>query len=50
MRLLMFHGTDDEIIPTQMAKQLLENAPEPKKLVMISQAKHNNWHQVGRVC
>ena len=47
MPLLMFHGTDDEIIPLQMAKQLFEKASQPKKLVFIPQARHDNLHKVG---
>ena len=45
MPLLMFHGDDDEIIPPQMATQLYDNAPQPKKLVFISEAKHDNLHK-----
>lgn len=45
--LLMFHGTDDEIIPPEMAKQLFDIAPQPKQLVFINKAEHNNLHKVG---
>ncbi len=45
--LLMFHGDADKIIPVQMAPKLFAAAPEPKQLVIISQATHTNLHQVG---
>lgn len=45
--ILMFHGSEDEIIPVEMAKQLFNQAPQPKELIFISQAQHNNLHQVG---
>ena len=45
--LLMFHGTDDEIIPPEMAKKLFDIAPQPKQLVLINKAEHNNLHKVG---
>ena len=46
MPLLMFHGADDRIIPLQVAKQLFEKAPQPKKLVFIPKAGHDNLHKV----
>ena len=45
--LLIMHGTDDEVIPVIMADKLFANAPEPKQLLIIPQAMHNNLHQVG---
>lgn len=45
--LLMFHGTDDEIISPEMAKKLFDKAPQPKKLVLIPQAGHDNLHKAG---
>ena len=47
MPLLIFHGTDDEIIPDRMAQQLFAKAPQPKKLVFVPEAKHDNLHKVG---
>ena len=44
--LLMFHGEEDEIIPLEMAKQLFENALQPKQLIFIPQAEHDNLHKV----
>ena len=45
--LLMFHGTLDEVIPLFMAKELFAAAPEPKQLVIIPNANHNNLDAVG---
>lgn len=47
MPLLIFHGTDDEIIPAQMAQQLYEKALQPKELVFVPKAEHDNVHKVG---
>ena len=45
--LLMFHGTEDEIIPRSMARKLFTAAPQPKQLVMIPQARHDSLHKTG---
>lgn len=45
--LLMFHGAEDKIIPLSMAEELFIAAPEPKQLVIIPQAGHNNLHKFG---
>lgn len=45
--LLMFHGTEDEIIPILMAKKLYASAPQPKQLVIIPEANHSNLDLVG---
>ena len=47
MPLLMFHGSNDEVIPPSMAKQLFEKAPQPKTLVSIPEAKHDNLHKTA---
>ena len=44
---LIMHGTADEVIPVTMADELFAMAPEPKELLIIPQAMHNNVHQVG---
>ncbi|MBE9043913.1 alpha/beta hydrolase [Pleurocapsales cyanobacterium LEGE 10410] len=44
---LIFHGNADEIIPVSMAQELFAIAPEPKQLVIIPEANHNNLHLVG---
>ena len=40
--LLLIHGTDDRTIPFSHSKELLAAAAEPKSLVAIAQANHNN--------
>ncbi len=45
--LLMFHGTADEIIPLSMAKELYAAAPQPKQLIIIPNANHNNLDLIG---
>jgi fermentation-respiration switch protein FrsA (DUF1100 family) len=38
--LLFIHGDQDEIIPVEMSKELYEKAREPKKLWIVSGARH----------
>ena len=45
--LLILHGDADETIPVSMAKELFATAPEPKRLVIIPDANHNNLYLVG---
>ena len=40
--LLLIHGTDDKTIPFSHSEELLAAAAEPKRLVAIAQADHNN--------
>ncbi len=42
MPVMFVHGTADEMIPAMMSKKLYAAAPEPKKLVLVPGAKHNN--------
>ena len=46
--LLIVHGADDEIVPVAMAEKLLAAAREPKRLLEIPGATHNDAHLVGR--
>jgi uncharacterized protein len=39
---LILHGTADPQIPVQMGQALFEAAPEPKKLILIPDAGHDN--------
>ncbi len=39
--LLIVHGTDDEICPFEMGKQLFEAAPQPKELFEVRGGTHN---------
>lgn len=46
---LFIHGTWDQKIPSEMAKQLYAAAPEPKKLLLIAGGEHNNSAEIGWV-
>ncbi|WP_333416176.1 alpha/beta hydrolase [Microcoleus sp. MOSTC5] len=39
---LFAHGTADPLIPAAMSKQLYAASPEPKKILLVANAKHNN--------
>lgn len=39
---LFAHGTADPLIPSGMSKQLYAASPEPKKILLVPNAKHNN--------
>jgi uncharacterized protein len=39
---LFVHGTADPLIPAAMSKKLYAVAPEPKQIVLVPDAKHNN--------
>ena len=47
--LLLIHGTWDQKVPVEMARQLFEAAPQPKTLVMIEGGEHSNNAAVGWV-
>ena len=42
MPVLFVHGTADAMIPKTMSKNLYAAAPEPKQLLLVPGAKHNN--------
>lgn len=39
---LFAHGTADPLIPSGMSKKLYAASPEPKKILLVPHAKHNN--------
>ena len=41
---LFIHGTADQRIPHSMSQQLYARAPQPKTLISVSGATHNNLH------
>jgi len=43
---LIIHGAKDKTIPVKMATELFAATPEPKQMVIIPQAGHNNVHEV----
>jgi hypothetical protein len=51
MPLLVIHGEKDAIIPLGLGRELVERAVEPKKLVVIEGAGHNNLseYSAGRI-
>ena len=44
---LILHGTEDVIIPVEHGKALFERATDPKKLLIIDGANHNNLWSSG---
>ena len=41
---LVFHGTRDEIVPTEMGRQIHAAAPAHKRLVLLEDGSHNDPH------
>ncbi|MEA5581678.1 alpha/beta fold hydrolase [Nodularia harveyana UHCC-0300] len=44
---LFIHGTADTTVPSFMSQKLYHAAPEPKKLLLVQSAEHNNTATVG---
>jgi fermentation-respiration switch protein FrsA (DUF1100 family) len=44
---LVVHGDRDEVIPASQGRRLFEAAPEPKRLIIIEGAGHNDLSIVG---
>lgn len=47
MPVLFIHGTADRIVPATMSQMLYAAAPDPKQLLLIPEAGHNNVAEVG---
>ena len=47
MPILFTHGTEDTLIPPSMSEALFAAAAEPKQLLLVPGAGHNNVRQVG---
>ena len=47
MPVLLVHGTGDRYVPSRFSEALFAAAPEPKKLLLIDGASHNNSIRVG---
>lgn len=45
--LLVIHGDRDEVIPVDMGRQVFAAAPEPKEIVILKGAGHDNHHDFG---
>jgi pimeloyl-ACP methyl ester carboxylesterase len=49
MPILFIHGTADEIIPVKMSQELYQAAPEPKQLLLVPDAGHNDTAELGGI-
>ncbi|MGB3403233.1 MAG: alpha/beta hydrolase [Microcoleaceae cyanobacterium] len=49
MPILLTHGTADTVVPSRMSQTLYAAAIEPKQLLIVEDADHNNVRQVGGV-
>ncbi len=47
MPVLFTHGTLDQVVPPEMSPALYAAAPQPKELLMVEGADHNNVGEVG---
>jgi uncharacterized protein len=45
--ILFIHGTTDDVIPAVMSQELYQAAPEPKQLLLIPNAGHNDTAELG---
>jgi fermentation-respiration switch protein FrsA (DUF1100 family) len=46
---LIVHGADDRLVPARFAQELYEAANDPKKLLLVEGATHNNSMREGTV-
>jgi fermentation-respiration switch protein FrsA (DUF1100 family) len=44
---LVFHGTDDRLVPLEMGRRVAATAPGPVELVLIEGAGHNDTYAIG---
>jgi len=47
MPVLIVHGADDHFVPARFSEELYDAAREPKKLLLVNGATHNNSMRVG---
>lgn len=47
MPVLIVHGADDHFVPARLSEELYEAAPQPKKLLLVGGATHNNSMTIG---
>jgi len=47
MPVLIVHGVDDRYVPSRFSEELYQAAPEPKKLLLVDGATHNNCLRAG---
>jgi fermentation-respiration switch protein FrsA (DUF1100 family) len=44
---LVIHGTEDDVLPASMGERLYAAAPQPKSLLLVEGARHNNVFWLG---
>src|SRR5438552_2636420 len=44
---LLFHGTDDRLVPVRMGMQVAAAAPGPVEVVLIQASGHNDTYDAG---
>jgi hypothetical protein len=47
MPVLIVHGGDDRYVPSRFSEELYAAAPEPKRLLLVDGATHNNCMRLG---
>ena len=47
MPVLIVHGAGDRFVPARFSEELYQAAPEPKKLLLVNGATHNNSMRIG---
>ena len=47
MPVLLVHGAGDSYVPSRFSEELYQAAPEPKRLLLVNGATHNNCMRVG---
>ena len=47
MPVLIAHGEEDRYVPARFSERLYEAAPEPKKLLLVKGASHNDSMRIG---
>lgn len=48
MPVLIVHGDGDRFVPARLSEELYDAAPQPKRLLLVSGATHNDSMRVGR--
>jgi fermentation-respiration switch protein FrsA (DUF1100 family) len=44
---LIVHGVDDRMVPSRFSQELYDAASDPKKLLLVDGATHNNSMRMG---
>jgi fermentation-respiration switch protein FrsA (DUF1100 family) len=45
--ILVVHGTDDQVVPFRHGEELFRRAREPKRMLAVAGADHNNLHRIA---